>query len=46
MHSPRYRKLSERLRSLKEHHERGLMNSVEFLKQRLELAHDLLQAEK
>lgn len=46
MHSPRYKTLSERLESLKERHERGLINSVEFLKQLLELAHDLLQAEK
>jgi len=42
----RYRKLSERLEALKDRHERGLLNSVEFLKQLLELARDLVVTEK
>jgi type I restriction enzyme R subunit len=32
MGNPRYKQLSERLEALKERHERGLLNSVEFLK--------------
>jgi type I restriction enzyme, R subunit len=46
MGNPKYRALSERLEALKERHERGVLNSVEFLKQFLELAHDLLATEK
>ncbi len=46
MGNPKYRDLSERLEALKERHERGVLNSVEFLKQLLELAHDLLATEK
>lgn len=46
MGSPRYKALSERLEALKERHERGLLNSVEFLKQLLELAHDVVAAER
>ena len=46
MGNPRYKQLSERLEALKERHERGLLNSVEFLKQLLELARDLVAAEK
>jgi type I restriction enzyme R subunit len=38
--------LSERLEALKERHERGLLNSVEFLKHLLELARDLVSTEK
>ncbi len=44
--NPKYRALSERLEALKERHERGLLNSIEFLKQLLELAHDLVATEK
>jgi type I restriction enzyme R subunit len=44
--NPRYRKLSERLEVLKEQQMQGQINSVEFLKQLLEIAKDLLQAEK
>ena len=44
--NPRFRELSERLEALKERHERGLLHSVEFLKNLLDLAKDLLQAEK
>ena len=46
MGNPRFRELSERLEALKERHEQGQLHSVEFLKHLLDLAHDLLQAEK
>jgi type I site-specific restriction-modification system R (restriction) subunit len=46
MGSPRYKQLSERLEALKERHERGLLNSIEFLKQLLELARELVATEK
>lgn len=44
--NPKYRALSERLEALKERHERGLLNSIEFLKHLLELAGDLVATEK
>lgn len=43
---PRFKALSVRLEELKARHEAGLMHSVEFLKALLQLAHDLLEAEK
>ncbi|MBN1934156.1 MAG: HsdR family type I site-specific deoxyribonuclease [Anaerolineae bacterium] len=43
---PRFRALSERLEALKERHERGQLHSVEFLKQLLDLAKELVQAER
>lgn len=46
MGNPRFRKLSERLEALKEQHEQGQLHSVEFLKLLLDLARELLQAEK
>lgn len=46
MGNPLYRQLSERLEELKERHERGLLNSIDFLKQLLELARDLVHTEK
>jgi type I restriction enzyme R subunit len=46
MGNPRFKKLSERLEALKDRHERGLLNSVEFLKQLLELARELVATEK
>ena len=46
MGNPRFRALSERLESLKERHEQGQLHSVEFLKQLLDLARDVLEAEK
>ncbi|MEQ1870656.1 MAG: HsdR family type I site-specific deoxyribonuclease [Vicinamibacterales bacterium] len=46
MGNPRYQQLSERLEALKDRHERGLLNSVEFLKQLLDLARDLVATEK
>src|SRR5665647_3733725 len=38
MHDPRFRELGERLEKLKERHEQGLLLSVEFLKELLDLA--------
>lgn len=46
MNNPRFRQLSERLESLKARHEQGQLHSVEFLKQLLDLAKELLQTEK
>jgi len=46
MGNPRYKNLSERLEALKERHEQGLLNSVEFLKTLLELARELVSTEK
>ena len=42
---PRFRQLSERLDALKDRFESGQINSVEFLKQLLEIARETLQAE-
>lgn len=44
--SPEFRALSERLEELKHRHERGMVNSVEFLKALLELARDVVMAER
>jgi type I restriction enzyme R subunit len=44
--NPRFRKLSERLEKLKEQHEAGQLNSLAFLKALLDLARDLVNAEK
>jgi type I restriction enzyme R subunit len=46
MGNPRFRALSERLERLKERHEAGQLHSVEFLKQLLDIARDLLEAER
>ncbi len=46
MGNPKYKKLSERLEALKDRHERGLMNSVAFLKELLQLAEELVATEK
>ena len=46
MDNPRFRQLSERLESLKERHEQGQLHSVEFLKLLLDLAKDVLEAER
>ncbi len=42
----KFKALSERLESLKERHEQGQLLSVAFLKELLDLARELLQAEK
>jgi type I restriction enzyme R subunit len=44
--NPKFTELGERLEKIKERHEQGLLTSVEFLKQMLELAQDTLKAEK
>lgn len=46
MGNPKYVALSERLEALKERHEQGLLNSVEFLKHLLDIARDLVATEK
>ncbi len=46
MGNPLYRKLSERLERLKEQHEAGQLHSIAFLKALLDLARDLVNAEK
>ena len=44
--NPLFVALGERLEQLKERHEQGLINSLEFLKQLLQIARETLQAEK
>jgi type I restriction enzyme R subunit len=44
--TPKFKQLSERLDALKDRFESGQINSVEFLKQLLEIARETLQAEK
>ncbi|WP_144157900.1 type I restriction endonuclease subunit R [Paraburkholderia sp. BCC1885] len=44
--NPKFKQLSERLDALKDRFESGQINSVEFLKQLLEIANETLQAEK
>jgi len=44
--NPKFKKLSERLDALKDRFESGQINSVEFLKQLLEIAKETLQAER
>jgi len=46
LHDPRFKELAERLEALKERHEQGLMTSVDFLKNLLNLATDVVAAEK
>jgi type I restriction enzyme, R subunit len=44
-HDPRFKELSERLEDLRQRHEQGLLLSIEFLKELLALAHDVVAAE-
>ena len=44
--NPQFKALSQRLEDLKERHEQGQLLSVAFLKELLDLARELLQAEK
>ena len=44
--NPKFIELGKRLEDLRERHEQGLLNSIEFLKQLLELAKELVHAEK
>ncbi len=46
VHDPRFKELGERLEALKERHEQGLLTSVEFLKELLNLARDVVSAER
>ena len=46
LHDPRFRELGERLETLKERHERGLLTSVEFLKELLHLARDVVSVDR
>src|SRR5689334_15198214 len=43
---PKYTALGERLEKVKERHEQGFITSLEFLKQILELARELVETEK
>ena len=45
-HDPKFVKLGEKLESLREKHEQGLITSIEFLKLLLELAREAARAEK
>ena len=42
---PRFRALGERLEELRQKHEQGLLVSIEFLKELLEIARDVVEAE-
>lgn len=44
--NPKFKELGERLEKVKERHEQGLLTSLEFLKQILEIAKDVVEAEK
>lgn len=44
--NPKFMALGERLEELRRRHEQGLLNSIEFLKQLLELARDVVKAEQ
>ncbi len=44
--NPKFKDLGERLEKIREKHEQGLLNSLEFLKAILEIARDTVEAEK
>ncbi len=44
--NPKFKELGERLEKIREKHEQGLINSLEFLKLILEIAKDTVEAEK
>jgi len=44
--NPKFRELGERLEKIREKHEQGLLNSLEFLKAILEVAKDTVEAER
>lgn len=46
IYDPRFKALAERLEDLKRRHEQGLLTSVEFLKELLNLARDVVTAEQ
>lgn len=45
-HDPRFRALSERLEELRLRHEQGVLISIEFLKELLDLARDVVETER
>lgn len=46
IHDPRFKALAERLEDLKRRHEQGLITSIEFLKELLNLARDVVATEQ
>jgi type I restriction enzyme, R subunit len=46
IHDPRFKALAERLEDLKNRHDQGLLTSVEFLKELLNLARDVVTTEQ
>jgi type I restriction enzyme, R subunit len=46
VHDPRFKALAQRLEDLKNRHEQGLLISVEFLKEMLQLAKDVVATER
>ena len=46
LHDPRFKALAERLEDLKNRHEQGLLLSIDFLKELLNLARDVVTAEQ
>ncbi|MEP1471951.1 MAG: HsdR family type I site-specific deoxyribonuclease [Halieaceae bacterium] len=46
LHDPRFKALAERLEDLKNRHEQGLLVSVDFLKEMLKLAQDVVAIER
>jgi type I restriction enzyme, R subunit len=44
--NPKFTELGERLEKIKERHEQGFLNSLQFLKEILELAQEVVEAEK
>ena len=46
LHDPRFRALGERLEALRQKHEQGVLVSIEFLKSLLDLARDVVEAER
>jgi type I restriction enzyme R subunit len=46
LHDPRFKELGERLEALKERHEKASSRGVEFLKELLNLARDVVSAER
>lgn len=46
LHDPRFKALSQRLEELKLKHEQGVLISIEFLKELLDLARDVVEAER
>ncbi len=46
IHDPRFKALAQRLEELKKRHEEGLLTSVEFLKELLNLARDVVSTEQ